>query len=251
MEQLEQWAPQSLAEEWDNVGLLIGDEAQTVGKVLVALDATEAVINEAISGGFDFIITHHPLVYNPIKRVTADDSTGHKIITLIKNGIGCCAAHTNLDKATGGVNDCLAEKIGLQNLSPLVPDEGGMEGLGRVGFLPKKIYLAQFCEQLAINAPIRYCGDSQKLVQKIGICGGSGERYVSAAISQNCDAYVTGDLRYHGAQDALESGIALVDITHYSGEIFVLDEIVSRLKSAAKYPFEISASSINAQVFNM
>ncbi|MCL2225152.1 MAG: Nif3-like dinuclear metal center hexameric protein [Defluviitaleaceae bacterium] len=254
VEQFEEWAPQADAEEWDNVGLLVGDAAQEVRKVLVALDATEAVIEEAVQGGFDFIICHHPMVYNPIKRVTTADSIGRKIIKLVRNGIGCYCAHTNLDKAAGGVNDCLAQKIGLANLSPLIPENDCGVGIGRVGFLPQKItagaFYAALKETLGIDA-IRFCGDKEKFVQKIGICGGdgSGARYVQAAINCGCDAYVTGDLRYHCVQDALESGIAMIDITHYGGEIFVLDEIVKRLKTAAKNSFEIFPSSIGGQVF--
>jgi len=254
IEQFEEWSPQEFAEEWDNIGLLIGDAAQPVKKILTALDATEDVINEAIAGGFDFIICHHPPVYNPIKRITTDDSTGRKIIALIKNGIGCYCAHTNLDKAIGGVNDCLAEKIGLKDLSPLIPEIECECGIGRVGFLPQKMTLLSFYKELKKSIDldsIRFCGDAEKIVQKIGVCGGdgSGSRYINAAIANGCDAYVTGDLRYHCAQEALESGIALVDITHYGGEIFVLDEIVSRLKNAAKFSLEIFPSSINGQVF--
>jgi len=278
--QFDEWAPQACAEDWDNVGLLIGDAAQPVKKILVALDATEEVINEAISGGFDFIISHHPLVYNPIKRITSVDSTGRKIIALIKNGIGCFCAHTNLDKAIGGVNDCLAEKIGLGNLTPLIYCERsqisasandkstlnsavqkfdavrglteGVDnlGIGRVGFLSEKMTLSQLAEHVktALNLPsLRYSGDTNKLIKKIGICGGdgSGSRYIDAAIKQNCDVYITGDLRYHCVQEALETGIAFLDITHYGGEIPIVDEIVSRLKNH----IEIFPSSIDGQVF--
>ncbi|MCL2388581.1 MAG: Nif3-like dinuclear metal center hexameric protein [Defluviitaleaceae bacterium] len=290
VKQFEEWAPTHLAEEWDNVGLLIGDETQPVRKALVALDATEGVIQEAISGGYDFIICHHPLVYNPIKRVTTADSVGRKIIALLKNGIGCFCAHTNLDKAIGGVNDCLAEKIGLQDLTPLIPEttfviprfpEDEIQnhidtskfpvtlikphsvcGIGRVGELPNELTLTQLAEHVktVLNLDvIRYSGDAGKIVKKIGICGGdgSGERYVNAAIGQKCDAYITGDLRYHGVQDALESGIGLLDITHYGGEVLVVDAIVSRLRNAAdsagfssgKTAFEIFPSSICEQVF--
>jgi dinuclear metal center YbgI/SA1388 family protein len=293
IEQFEEWSPREYAEEWDNVGLLIGDASQPVKKILVALAATESVINEAIAGGFDFIICHHPPVYNPVKRITTDDSTGRRIIALIKNGIGCYCAHTNLDKAVGGVNDCLAGKIGLQNLSPLVAESGleipsssagtimeasttegtiteasteaGMDlnsaelcraatGIGRVGFLPKKMKFVEFYEGLKNSLgieSIRYCGDAEKIVEKIGVCGGDGSnpRYINAAIAHGCDVYVTGDLRYHCAQDALESGITLVDITHYGGEVFILNEIVSRLRNAAKNSLEIFPSSIDGQVF--
>lgn len=258
IKQFEEWAPAAYAEEWDNVGLLIGEATQPVRKVLVALDATEDVINEAVSGGYDFLISHHPLVYNPINRITSADSTGRKILTLAKNGIGCFAAHTNLDKAEGGVNDCLAGKIGLTKLTPLVPElspngrDVPSHGIGRVGFLAEKMSAAAFAEHvkkaLALTS-LRFSGDTQKIVEKVGICGGDGSRYVENAIAQNCDIYITGDLRYHIVQDALESGIALLDITHYGGEIHVVPEIVSRLKNAANGALEIFPSSIDGQVF--
>jgi len=264
IDEFEKWSPMAYAEEWDNVGLLVGSASWTVKKILVALDVTDAVIHEAITGDFDFIICHHPLIYNPVKRVTDDDSTGRKIVALIKNGIGCYCAHTNLDKAIGGVNDCLAKKIGLQNAVPLIPEEcPGADGfpaeagagIGRVGFLPAKTTLAEFFAELKISLGIsamRFCGDGAKKIEKVGICGGdgSGQRYIDAAVSHGCDAYVTGDLRYHAAQDAVESGLALVDITHYGGEIFVLDEIIARIKNASQNRIEIFASSINGQIFD-
>jgi dinuclear metal center YbgI/SA1388 family protein len=248
IKEMEAFAPVSTAEDWDNVGLLVGDASQSVKKILVTLDVTESVIDEAISGGFDFIISHHPLVYNPMKKITTEDSVGRKIIALIKNGIGCFCAHTNLDKAQGGVNDCLAEKIGLENLSSLAPEESN-KGIGRVGFLREEKIFSLFAEGVKnkLNLPsVRICGDEKKLVKKIGLCGGSGERYIDAAIKQGCDAFVTGDLRYHAVQDALESGIVLLDITHYSGEILVLDAIISRFKNHV----EIFSSSIDGQVFS-
>lgn len=247
IEQFEAWAPANTAEEWDNVGLLIGDAAQPVEKILVALDATEEVIKEAVTGGFDFIITHHPLVYNPIKSITTADRTGRKIISLIKNGIGCFCAHTNLDKAQGGVNDCLAEKIGLSGLSPL-EDESG---LGRVGELTDEISLSYLAGRvktaLGLDA-VRFAGDPGKSIKKIAICGGdgSGSRYVNAAIAKNCDVYITGDLRYHIVQESLEQNLAFIDVTHYASENPVINAIVSCLKGDV----EVFASNINGQVFN-
>ncbi|MDR0272227.1 MAG: Nif3-like dinuclear metal center hexameric protein [Clostridiales bacterium] len=248
--QFEEWAPMSYAEDWDNVGLLIGDAGAPVKKILVALDATEEVIGEAVAGGFDFIICHHPLVYNPIKRVTSADSTGRKIISLVKNGIGCFCAHTNLDKAVGGVSDCLAEKIGLNYVSPLIKEENECIGIGRVGFISEETTLSRLAEnvKISLNLPsLRFSGSSDKKIKKVAICGGDGSsaRYVDAAISQNCDAYITGDLRYHCVQEALESGIGLIDITHYGSEILVVDAIISRFKNQV----EIFPSSIDGQVF--
>lgn len=253
--QMEEWAPEASAEDWDNIGLIIGDAAQPVKKVLVALDVTEEVMNEALVGGFDFIITHHPLIYNPIKRITSADSTGRKILTMVKNGIGCFCAHTNLDKAVGGVNDCIAEKIGLEEITGEEGNGGTEPSLLRFGYLPEEMTLSQLAAfiktSLALSS-IRFSGKWDKNVKKIGLCGGdgSGGRYIEAAIRQKCDVYITGDLRYHCVQEALESGIAFLDITHYGGEILVVPAIVSRLKKAAGNAIEILPTSINGQVFN-
>ena len=249
------WAPQPYAEDWDNVGLILGDPTQQVKKILVALDATNAVVDEAIAGNFDFLITHHPIIYNPISRITTSDIIGNKIIKLLKNGIGCFCAHTNLDKAVGGVSDCLARKIGLENTTPLIPDADDSIGIGRVGFLPSEICFLEFFLQLKKTLGmdlLRFCGDEKKPVRKIALCGGdgSGNRYVEAAIKQNCDVYITGDLRYHSAQDAVEQGLSLVDITHYAGEVLIVDEIVSQLaNSFGSCNVEILASLMDGQVF--
>jgi dinuclear metal center YbgI/SA1388 family protein len=160
-----------------------------------------------------------------------------------------------LDKAQGGVNDCLAEKIGLEKLSPLIPEplaDNTHEsfGIGRVGVLPAKMTLKELSSfvKKTLNLPaVRYSGDCDKIIQKIAVCGGdgSGARYISAAVKQGCDAYITGDLRYHCVQEALESGISFLAITHYGGEIHIVDAIVSRLKDHV----EIFPSSIDGQVF--
>ncbi|MCL2841567.1 MAG: Nif3-like dinuclear metal center hexameric protein [Defluviitaleaceae bacterium] len=234
IEAMEKWAPLSLAEEWDNCGLLIGDCHAPAKKILVALDVTEAVISEAVDGEFDFIISHHPLIYNPVKNISAADILGRKILTLIKHGIGCYAAHTNLDKAIGGVNDCLAEKLNLQNTSPLVEEEWGV-GIGRVGELSQEVTLHDFIDYVknVLNLPeIRFSGNPHHIIKTVGLCGGdgSGGRYVRAAVDKKCDVYITGDFRYHSAQEAKDLGLNILDITHYSSEVLVIDAIVNRLR---------------------
>jgi len=252
IQQMEEWAPISLAEEWDNCGLLIGDPKAPFKKILAALDVTDEVISEAIAGGFDFIISHHPLIYNPVKRVIADDSGGRKILTLIKHGIGCYCAHTNLDKAIGGVNDCLAERLGIENLTPLMEEDSNADpvGIGRVGELPEVMTLSQLASHVknSLNLPeIRYAGDPIAKIKTVGLCGGdgSGERYLKAAAKKGCEAYITGDLRYHAVQEALELGLNLLDITHYSSEVLIVDAIVRRLSQKGA---EIHATRTKGQV---
>jgi len=255
MQTMEAWAPTASAEPWDNVGLLIGSSTQQVKKILVALDATMAVINEAISGKYDCIVTHHAIVYTPLKRVTTDDAVGRKIISLIKHGISLYTAHTNLDIATGGVNDCLAKKLGIKDTQPMIKHAtDGTIGTGRIGCLPEEMTLQELGhyvkKSLAIQ-DIRYCGDSTKKIKKVAMCGGSGMSYWQAA--KECDVYITGDIKYSDANDALEANLSLLDITHYSGEIFILEAIVERLRSCAVQDgieIEVNATLIDGQVFN-
>ena len=254
---METWSPTALAEEWDNVGLLLGDYNTRVNKILVALDITEDVVQEAVSGKYDLIISHHPLIYNPLKNITSASPSGRKILTLLKEGVNVYSAHTNLDKSTGGVNDCLFERLGLEN-SAILLEEGEGIGLGRVGMLPNPMNLSELVLHVknSLNLPnIRFAGDANAVIRKVGLCGGdaSGERFIKAAYELGCEAYLTGDLRYHTTQEALEMGIQLIDMTHYTSEIFVVDAIVGYLRSVLSgrgYDVDIQATAINGQVFD-
>ena len=256
MGEMEAWAPLSLAEEYDNVGLLVGDANQPVKKVLVALDATVAVIEEAASGGFGCIITHHPLMRDPMKRVTVQDATGKKIISLIKNGISLYTAHTNLDKAIGGVNDCLAEKMGLLQTVPMAKESQNSEiGFGKVGEMPNEttlVGLAKHVKDALGLQSVRICGNASTKVKKIALCGGSGMSFLQAAKESGCDVYITGDVKYSDALVAQEYGMCIIDATHYGTENIIVQAIVERLSAkAAKdgVTLEICASKVDSQPF--
>jgi dinuclear metal center YbgI/SA1388 family protein len=270
IEQMETWASLDLAEEWDNVGLLIGDELQPVKKILVALDLTDDVLNEAITNDCDFVICHHPPLFTPINRIVATDSVGRKIIGLIRNGIGLYCAHTNLDKATGGVNDCLAKALHFATCGALInenknepiepPNESSADvGFGRVVHFDEPIRLIELVEHVkkSLNLPtIRYAGDSETLVTTVGLCAGSASdpRFLEAAKKQGCQAYITGDLRYHVVQGALDMGLSLIDVTHYSGEVLVVPAIAKYLRNKIetekiKSEILIFESSVDGQVF--
>ncbi|MDR1664511.1 MAG: Nif3-like dinuclear metal center hexameric protein [Clostridiales bacterium] len=257
IEKIERWAPPSDAENWDNTGLLIGDANREIRRVLVALDATPAVIDEAVTGGFDLLITHHPMIFDPLKRILESDSLGRKILLLIKNNINLYCAHTNLDSADGGVNDVFFDLIGLTEKQPLMEPLPSGNSLGRVGMLPQAAALKDFASEIKnklLIEEIRYAGPPEKLVQKIGFCVGdaSGRRYIQAAAERGCDVYITGDLRYHGTEDALEAGLCLIDITHYAGEAPIIQTVVDFLKKETAREggsLTIRASSVNGQVF--
>lgn len=257
--EMENWAPTSLAESYDNVGMLVGDASNPIKKILVALDATEAVIKEAILGNYNCIITHHPLIRDPLKSVTTADIVGRKIISLIKHDISFYTAHTNLDKATGGVGDCLAEKIfdKSEKLLPAIVKEPSSDfvGFGRVVILQEEMSLDDLISHVKAKlrlAHIRYSGDLSAKIKRVGLCGGSGMSFWQAAREQNCDAYITGDVRYHDALNALDAGLSLIDVTHYSGENVIVNAIVSRLREKAVQDgldLEITATSVDGQAF--
>lgn len=255
---MQEWAPLHWAEEWDNVGLLLGDTSQDVKKVLVALDATDAVVREALHESYDFIICHHPLIYDPLKKITSETVQGRKLLTLLRAGIGLYCAHTNLDKAPGGVNDCLFAKLNFcEDIAPLVDGDSDIPGLGLVTDLPAPMPLSDFVLHVKNSlslADIRYSGNPEAIVRRVGLCAGdaSNPRYWQAALEKDCDAFITGDIRYHGAQDAREAGMALVDISHYAGEAFVIEAIVRRLREAAKAAGReiiIEATKTDGQIF--
>ena len=255
--EMETWAPLSHAESYDNVGLLIGDATNPVKKILVALDATDAVIKEAILGQYNCIITHHPLIRDPLKSITAACAAGRKIISLIRHGICLYTAHTNLDKAPGGVGDCLVKKIFDEKPAPALVKEpfGDYIGFGRVVILKEETTLGELLSRVktALGLEhIRYSGDLSAKIKKVGLCGGSGMSFWQAAKAENCDAYITGDVRHHDALNALDAGLNLIDITHYSGENLIVNAIVSRLREKAAsdgLDIEITAASADGQPF--
>ena len=259
IEMMEAWAPAHTAEKWDNVGLLIGDAEGDAARVLTALDASEAVVREAVEGGYDLLITHHPLLFNPISRITRQEPLGRKIYSLIQNRIGLFAAHTNLDTAEGGPSDILFQALALTDKENLMPPEDGQTAaLGRVGCLGETKTLAAFAayvkERLALPA-VRYAGSPNTPVRRVALCAGdaSAPRYCQAAVLRQCDVYVTGDLRHHGAQEALETGLCLVDITHYAGEAPLAAAVADYLRNAAgreNKRLTVDVSKADGQIFH-
>jgi len=252
---MENWAPLSYAESWDNVGLLIGDSNKEIKNVLVALDVTDDVVEEALEGGFDFIISHHPIIYNPISKLVASDPISKKILMLIKHNIGLYSSHTNLDKAAYGVNDVLALKLGLKNISPLIPEESHGEGIGigRVGNLPEPKTLKNFAEyvkNILGLSEVRYAGDLNTEILTVGLCGGDGSNgsFLKAAAKRNCHVYITGDLRYHMTHEALDLGLNLLDIGHYNSEKIIVETIVNRFK---KEGINIKATKTKGKVLKV
>ena len=235
---IESIAPPYMAESWDNVGLLCGRKGKEVRKILVALDPFRNVIEEAMEIGADLIVTHHPLIFgDPLKAVNEDTETGRCLLTLIEQGIAAINAHTNLDLAPGGINDVLAEKLGLQDVEVISPegtDENGLPyGLlhaGTVEEQPLEQFLATVKTELGCEG-LRYvnCG---KPVRRVCVGGGScGGAYAEAA-AHGCDTLVTADVKYNQFRSAFETGIHLIDAGHFHTENPTMPRLAEKLQAA-------------------
>ena len=220
----EAWPP-TYALEWDNVGLLVGESKSEVKHILVALDVTDDVISQAIDMKADMIISHHPMIFSAIKRVTDEDFTGRRIMTLIKNDIACYAAHTNFDvKAMAKLNEESLELIDTKVLQVTVAGETP-QGFGRVGQIrePKSLRdFAEYVKQQLVIEDIRVFGNPEKEIKLVAISGGSGNNMVEDAIKAGADVLVTGDISHAKGLDAMAAGMAIIDAGHYGTEcVFV------------------------------
>lgn len=226
---MERIAPQSYAMEWDHVGLLIGTDRPEIRKVLVALDLTTAVADEAIAGGFDLVLTHHPILWEPVSKIDPNAYETAAAYRLIRNGIGMFAAHTNLDAAPGGVNDSLAALLGLYDVRPLPP-----ENLGRIGMLDAPMPFSAFaalCEA-KLNTCARIVGDPHDPIRTVGLIGGSGGSDVRFVKEAGCDAFVTGEMKHSQALEAEYLGLHCCVLGHYETENIVLQPLINRLQNA-------------------
>lgn len=358
MDKLEQLAPKRLAEKWDNVGLQIGDPRADIYKVLVSLDLTKEVLQEAIEHKANMIITHHPFIFKPLKHIRLDLSSGEIIKKLIQNNINIYTAHTNLDKAENGLNDMLAEKLSLRDLEVLSPtdrdllykivifvpkgyedkiknvmgnigagfignysnctfqilgtgtfkplegtnaftgdigkieqveeyrietivtqkdlsktikalinahpyeevaydiypleNKGNSYGLGRIGRLEKGLSYSEFLNTIKNSLNLKHlkiAGVKKDYIKKIAICSGSGSEFMHKAAMQGVDAYITGDIKYHEAQQAKILDILVVDASHFATEIIVMDGLKKYLDeefAKDKKNIEVIVSKVNS-----
>lgn len=209
---LDSIAPFETAEGFDNVGLLIGDKASPVSKVIFTLDLSEKTVDEAIAFGAELIITHHPIIFSPLRRIHYDTPFGRMLVKLTGAGISVIAAHTNWDKAPNGVGDTLAKLLALQNITPL-------DDYVRLGDLPAPITasaFAAFMTKMLDFAP-RWYGED-KLLTKVAVAGGSyGEGY-ELALEAGADAFVTGEIKHHEILDAIAQGLIVYDGGHHATE---------------------------------
>ena len=229
MKILNEWAPEADAQEWDNVGLLVGSEEDELTGILVALDVTTAIANEAKDSGLNLIITHHPIIFSPLYSLRKDEYPASVIVQLIKNDLSLYTMHTNLDIAEAGVNETLAEKLNLKQIKPF--DDSELGALCRIGELQSEVRMDDFLKELKSVLKVEsltYKGDTGQLIKTVALCSGAGGSFIETAVKMNADVFVSSDFKH---SNWLEAGdrIALVNAGHFESEEIVLDSIIDKL----------------------
>ncbi len=243
LEVLEKISSFSLAESWDNVGLMAGNPEQTITGILVALDPTEDILDEALSQSINTVVTHHPLIFSPLKSVRTDQPIGRFLTKALKNNIAVVACHTNLDKAYGGVSDALALKLGLTDIRALTTataeqnDDSSQPqpGFGRLGRFTPVLSSDIFVERLlaALNiATVRIAGNLPKEISSVAVCPGSGSDLAETAFRAGVQVYISGEIKLSIARWAEMSGFCVVDAGHFATENVIVPAFASVLQEA-------------------
>jgi dinuclear metal center YbgI/SA1388 family protein len=235
---LDEIAAFGLAEQWDNVGLMLGSPSQTIKGILVALDPTEEVLAEAHETGADCIITHHPLIFQPLKALNIDQPIGKFLRRALKNSTTVIGFHTNLDQTVGGVSDVLASSLGILDPKPLVPagndPEGpSVNGFGRVGRLADPLngeaFIGYLCDFFKLPV-LRVAGQLPEEINTVAVCGGSGSDLAEAAYASGAQVYVTGEVKHSTARWAEAVGFCIIDAGHFATENPVVESLVEVLQ---------------------
>ena len=227
---IEDFAPLSLQEGWDNSGLCIGSPDAPVSSVLLGLDCTPELVDEAVACGADMIVTHHPLIFSGLKKISPDNPVGEAVIKAIRAGISIYAAHTSADKVIAGVSGAMAARLGLVNVT-ILDEDGEGTGLGVVGDLPEPLTadeaIALVKERFALKA-MRASRPVEGKISRVAMCGGSGGSLIGAAVSSGAQLYLSGDISYHNF--FTREGFMIMDIGHYESEIEIVDILFSLIK---------------------
>ena len=236
-------APFETQVAYDNSGLLVGHPSNEVTGIHFALDVTNNVIDEAIAHGANLIVTHHPMMFSPIKRLVETDYQARLLCRLIREGISLISAHTNLDQAAGGINDVLAQRIGLTDIQG--------EGFVRVGTLPSPMTAGELAASIsaALGDVVRVMGDASARVEKVGMCSGSGADEWPAAAAMGAQAFLTGEAKHHIALEAADRGVVLLEAGHHATEepgIFALAKALQMSELGVQYNVRVSLSSAKA-----
>lgn len=245
---LEKLSPRDLAMDWDNTGLLVGGREKEVSKCLIAVDATDEVIEEAVKVGADMLITHHPLIFKRIAKINEEDFIGRRIIKLIKSDICLYCMHTNFD--IKGMADEASDILGLKNAEVLELTSEG-DGLGRMAELDRTVSAKELAElvkeKFALDYVCLYAKEGQQ-VRKAAIYTGSGKGAADLAINADCDALITGDIDYHTALDAMARDMCIIDAGHFGIEKIFIPYIAGYLEENCKGPEIIKSGQKNIGV---
>ena len=231
---IEEFAPLSIQEGWDNSGLCVGSPEDEVTSVLLALDCTPELVDEAVSCGADMIVTHHPLIFKGLKKISVEDQVGEAVVKAIRAGISIYAAHTSADKVLAGVSGAMAARLGLKNVR-ILDEDGEGTGLGTIGDFDSPMTAEEavnFVKERFSLKTMRTSRPVEGLVSRVAMCGGSGGSLISAAKAAGADLYISGDISYHNF--FTEKDFMIMDIGHYESEIEIVDILFSLIKK--KFP---------------
>lgn len=252
MDVIEREYPLSYALDWDNVGLLVGRDDKEVKRIYIALDATDDVIEKAISLKADMLITHHPMIFSPIKKIRNLDFIGERILKLIQNDISYYAMHTNYDVL--GMADLSGDKMNMKDAEILevttegdIGEEDEPEGIGRVADLEEPMTLRECCEDVkeAFHlGAVKVFGNLEQKVKRIAICPGSGKSVIQTALGKKADVLITGDIGHHEGIDAVEQGLSIIDGGHYGIEHIFIEDMRQYLEKNLKQ-VEVMAAPIS------
>jgi dinuclear metal center YbgI/SA1388 family protein len=228
-----QFAPWELAEPWDNVGLMVGNPDQEATGVLIALDPTLQVIEEAILEKANIILTHHPLIFHPLKSINTATPIGQFLKKALVHDIAVVSCHTNLDIISDGVSDALARALYLRNTRPLnLTGKRPDQGFGKVGNLPTPMQGESFIHFVAQRLNLQammIAGPQPETVSTIAVCGGSGSDLAEAALQAGADIYITAELKHSVARWAEDNGLCVIDAGHFATENIIIPSLLARM----------------------
>ncbi len=252
---LNELAPERIACSWDNVGLLAGRREKEIGKILLCLDITDEVVEQAAEEGVDMLVSHHPLLFRPINRINDESMTGRRLLKLLQRDIACYAMHTSFDCAEKGMAFAAAEGLQLQDQQILdeaflYENEAGITvqgGIGRIGSLPESLSVRELLEQIKTEFQtgelMVYGGNLETQVNRVAISPGSGKDQVGAALKAKAEVLITGDISHHVGLDAREEGLILIDAGHYNLEHIFSEYVAGYLQERLPSSIEISVFS--------
>lgn len=246
---LNQLAPLSLSEDWDNTGLLVGDADRPVSKLMTCLTVTESVVNEAVSEDVDLIVSHHPILFRAAKKITTETAEGRMLLKLIANGVAVYSPHTAFDSCRAGINQQLADAFGLQQIHGL--RQSGLDehpGSGRWGSLPESLALPVFLKRVKHVVSAEYLevsGQLDSAVRNVAVACGSAAEFLTDAIQSGCDTFVTGEARFHSALEAQAARVNLILVGHYESERPAVEWLAEEIETSIP-GLEVRASKMDS-----